>query len=293
MGILRYFLRLFTLRFYITIVNGTQRFNPFLSLFILCLLWVINPTITLYTDGYVFAQGFEAQVSTLIDRMYPDDLEVRIQNGIVSTSVQEPYYVTVSPETFKGTFLESKNRTSDYKQRLLAIDTHGRAEDFERYQASALLTDRSLVYYNDNKIRIQPLRESENMLITKKIVQEGFQRITDKTHIGQWLRIGVIVLPFLLVIGLYIVKWIALLWYALLVWGLMKIFIPGARFGQSIIYTAAVSFIPGVFSTLIPLIPNLPSYMSIVLSLMPLAVLTLAYLGVYYATHEQKLEVQS
>src|SRR6185369_2054323 len=109
MGIFHYFLRLFRLSFYIQIVKGTQRFNPFLSVFLLCLLWVVKPTITLYTDGYVFAQGFESQVSTLIDRMYPSELEVRIQKGIVSTNVQEPYYITVSPDTFKGTFLESKN----------------------------------------------------------------------------------------------------------------------------------------------------------------------------------------
>ncbi len=290
MIIVRVFLRLFSIRFYSDIVTGTQRFNPFLSLLLLSLVWVVNPAVTILTQGYVFAQGFESQTNTLIERIFPEDLEIKINKGMVTTNVVEPYYITVSPDTFKGTFLEDKNRTSDYKRRLLAIDTKGRAEEFERYQAAALLTERSVVYYNDNNIRIQPLRESDNIVVNKKGVLDGFHNMVQKARLGTILRVGVFVLPVLLLLMMYAGQWILLLWYALLVWFIIKIYFPALGYGRSIKYTAAVSFIPTIVVTLVRSIPHLPYFISEILSCQFIFILTFAYWGVYWAARLNKKE---
>lgn len=290
MNIFSKFKDLFTLSYYSGVCGGGRRFNPFLSLFLLALLFVIQPAIFLYTQGYVFAQGFESQVTTLIERVVPGDLEIRIKDGAASTNVQEPYYVYVSPEMFKGTVLEDKKNTATVKTRLLAIDTKARAEDFKRYQAAALLTERSIVYYNDGDMKIYPLRNTSNAVINKEIVQKGVAKLFSESKINDWLKIGVLVLPWVLLVFVYVGYVIMVCWYALLVFLMMKIYDAQASYTRAYSLTAAVMFVPYIVVTLLRSLPTIPAWATSVLDLKWLFILGFAYCSIHYLYRPMKSE---
>jgi Protein of unknown function (DUF1189) len=279
---------LFRFSYYRDVLAGTRRFNFFLSILILSLLSVIIPAITIYTQGFVLAQNFETQTRTLIERLVPEELEIRIKDGVASTNVQEPYYITVSPDDFKGTFLEDKERTSTYDQRLLAIDTKGRAEDFERYQSAALLTERSFVYYDDGNIEVQSLREMDDLVLNKLLIETKMNELFAEYKVGDLIRIGVLTLPVLLLVMLYIGYSFLILFYALLVLIMMKIVRANSSYGRAVTYTAAVMFIPYVFAIAVSMIPGLPVFIVEIFDYKWLIILAFAYGGIHYLHSDQE-----
>lgn len=279
---------LFRFDYYRDVLAGTRRFNLFLSLLILSLLSVITPAVTMYTQGFVLAQNFETQTRTLVERLVPEELEIRIKDGVASTNVQEPYYITVSPDDFKGTFLEDKERTSTYDQRLLAIDTKGSAEDFERYQSAALLTERSFVYYDDGDIQVRSLREMDDLVLNKVLIETKMNEVFNEYKVGDLIRIGVLVLPVFLLLMLYVGYSILVLFYALLVLIMMKIVQANSSYGRAITYTAAVMFIPYVVAILVSMIPGLPVFIKEIFDYKWLFILAFAYGGIHYLHSSDK-----
>lgn len=77
--------------------------------------------------------------------LYPNELEIHIQNGKLFTNVTEPYVIDI-PYQFH----------SLARQHLLVIDTQGYAEDYPAYNTIALATERTLVYPSKEKERVAP-----------------------------------------------------------------------------------------------------------------------------------------
>lgn len=68
--------------------------------------------------------------------IYPEKLILTYKGGKISTNVKEPYYIDM-PEEGKGLGLEGMH--------LVAIDTKGSAEEYQKYNSAILLTDESAV----------------------------------------------------------------------------------------------------------------------------------------------------
>ncbi|MDQ3239071.1 MAG: hypothetical protein M3P33_00965 [bacterium] len=267
----------FTFNYYLGVLLAQRRFNPFLGVFLMALSWVGLASIGIFTAGFVFANGFSSQVVTIIDRVYPQELEIEIKQGIVQTNVTEPYYVNISSETFKGTFLENKEDTSVHKERILTIDTKAKAEDFDKYQTYALLTQENLVYYNEKKVRIESLSDIENLKISKNIIIENFNKQNKQYNFDRIVQIGLYILPFVLLIMFYIGISIMVVFYSLFIFLIMKIFNAGASFNRAIIFTSSLLFIPYIAKTLISFIPNQPPVISKIMDLYFVVILIFAY----------------
>lgn len=283
-------LQFFQFQYYIDLLRGSRHFNPFLALFLISLLWVLYPSYIFFTKGFVFSQTYAADAHTLIERVYPDELKITIEKGVVRTNVPEPYYITVSPETFKGTIFEEKGKTSTYKSRLLAIDTKGKAEDFDRYQSAALLTERSLVYYNDGNVKIYSLRETDNMEVTKDSVRQGFDRLNNSLNLSTWIRVGIAVIPFLLLIAVYVGYWLLLLFYALFVFLMMKIFDARMGYGRAIAFTGVLMMVTYGVVNLIALVPTLSTVLKNIFTFKPIFLLVFAYLVIFMASRQRQEE---
>ena len=151
---------LFSLNYYTGVLAGKNKFRWILAILILAIIIAIQPSIFVVTKVYPVVRDLENRVTALADEVYPEDLEIKIKNGIATTNVTEPYYLVVRQKTLNSLLsLREDDQNTVSKIRLLAIDTKGKAEEFEQYQTLALLTQTSLVYNSDDKVNIHSLRE--------------------------------------------------------------------------------------------------------------------------------------
>jgi hypothetical protein len=100
---------------------------------------------------------------------YPDELEIVIKEGKVSTNVQEPYFIKISSDS-KNSLVEN----------ILVINTKDSfsLENFKDYKTACLLTEENLVCYDSNQtIKINPLTNIPDFKLDKSIVSSFLTKI--------------------------------------------------------------------------------------------------------------------
>lgn len=143
-----------------------------------CLLLSVIPSYVYISKYAPLYNDLDTKLEDLVNKVISKDLEVKISKGQASTNVSEPFYITVARADFEQFFPSNSNSSNlNSEIRLLTIDTKGRAEDFEKYQSFYLLTQDSLVYYNEDKINIKSLRNIQNMTINRGYVLSQLDKI--------------------------------------------------------------------------------------------------------------------
>jgi len=250
--------KFFSLDYYASLLSGRSRFRLSLVTFLLSLILTIRPSVLIYKDFLPLIKDLENKIYLIVDEVFPAELEIKIENGYASTNVTEPYYLTVSGKTFEN-FSPTKNRrpTSTSKFRILAIDTKGKAEDFERYQSLALLTETSLVYYNDEKINITSLREVKNFTLNKELIKKTIGEINQNNRVGKIINLLTLALPLFILLGIFSGLLMSFLFPSILVWLLAKILQVKTPFKAAYGYSAAVLIILSCLEELLSLLPYL------------------------------------
>src|SRR3989344_718780 len=133
----------------------------------------------------------------IINKVYPEGLEVRIRNGVVSTNTPEPYFISVDrlDRGFEELEEEVKGIKSDEIKNILVIDTNATLDDLKRYQTYVLLTKNYLTYYKDDgRIESVSLNEIKNFTVNQNVVRRQLNKFIP------WLNlVPVFLLPFLFV----------------------------------------------------------------------------------------------
>jgi hypothetical protein len=120
--------------------------------------------------------------------VYPEELEITLIDGVVSTNVTEPFFIPVSRlehvlRDIRDDILGSVSTGLDY---LLVIDTGAPIEDFYHYQTFALLTGEYLIYHSGDasvsQVRIISLSEVDDLIINRQIVDQLAQQLTPYTR---------------------------------------------------------------------------------------------------------------
>lgn len=269
---------LFSLNYYTNILSGTQKFRPFLAAFFLALIVSIRPSIFIIKDVYPIVQNLEKKVMDLVDEIVPQELEVKIKNGFASSNVTEPYYLTVREETLESLLsLKKDKQISKSKVRLLAIDTKGKAEEFERYQSLALLTQTSIVYYQDGKTNIQSLRGIQDLTINRELIKS---KISEYKIIGKLTTSVVLASPLILIIFGFIGQIFKFFLIALLVYLMVRINQLKVGFKNVFPYTAATVFIVMLLANIVSFIPMVASNFFAIEAILTMVILGLAYKGI-------------
>ena len=199
-------------------------------------LTTINTIILAYELGVKAPQEIRDSVYQGVSS-FPADLEVNIDEGQVTTTAQEPFFVPMP-----------KQETEEYKgmNNLLVIDTKTpySSTQFNQYKTLMWLTKDSLFYANrefDN--RSVSLTDVENIKINKQFVQDLAGKI------NPWLNFVGPVLIILTFIGLYLGFTFNLIYFlllAVLVFFLSKIFKWGLGYSASYktaVYASTLAFI--------------------------------------------------
>lgn len=273
--------RFFSFEYYTAILQGKERFRPFLIALALAVLLSIKPSFFVYKDISPAVKNLESKAIALINEIYPTELEIKIKKGTASTNVTEPYYIIVRKEILENILsLEKDSQGSSSKVRLFAIDTKGKAEAFEQYQSLALLTENSVVYYKDEKINIYPLRDIQDMTINKEIITNKVKEINKQYNISNLVNIGVLVSPLLIILGIFISQLSLFSLLSLAVYIMIKINQIPAGFKNTFRYTTAIALIPILLWNAVTFIPQLAFNLEAAGSLLGITILVIAYLGI-------------
>jgi len=172
------------------------------------------------TIKFIPTQKFIIENFPTISSYFPQELEIKIKDGKVSTNVKEPYTVKV-PDFLKN----PKNTNPDMPNidNFIIIDTKNKfdLENFSLYKTAMLLTESKIIYTDSrNQITINSLNDIKDYTLNKGVIQ-GYMEKT-RPYLA-------FILPLFFIfsyIGGFIVYWavlICLFLAALLIWCIAKI----------------------------------------------------------------------
>lgn len=253
MGFVRNFLRL---SYYLSVLEGKASFKVFLAGLLLAFVISLKPSFTTVRIIYPLTSNLEAKVLSLVEEVYPQELEIKIEKGLATTNVTEPYYLVVRQSTLENYLsLTDDNAGSTTKIRLLAIDTKGKAEDFERYQALVLLTEKSLVYFQDGRINVQPLREMPQLTINREVMTNLIKELNQNNWLVVGVKFLVVIMPFFILLGAFLSLLFIWLFLAVIIWLMKRINQLNLGPGQIFRLTVAISFLPLLAWNLLDFLP--------------------------------------
>ncbi len=171
-------------------------------------------------------------------RYYPDNLEITVKNGKVSTNVPEPYFIKM-PVELRSEFQDSRDQAlrtgSDLSriENLFVIDTLSplTIDLFKSYKTFVLISRDSVAYYDNSAVKIQPLDQSINGVVTKAKVSSVLTEIMPYIKI-----IPLALIPFVLFfsfIGFIIGNMIYLIFGAFVIWLMFRIIKKNLEYGKA------------------------------------------------------------
>ena len=152
------------------------RFNFSLKYFLFfCFILSIITTIFIIVKELIPFNEFISTFPQELISIYPPELEIKINKGIATTNVPQPYFIPVSRfrEAFDEVRKEIKGLQSDKIENILVIDTNATIDDMKKYQTYMLLTRNHLSSYKDNwNIETISLDNINNITINKNFVRK-------------------------------------------------------------------------------------------------------------------------
>lgn len=163
------------------------------------------------------------EISPNVLKYYPDNLEITVKNGIVSTNVPEPYYIKM-PAEFKSEFQDSNNvstRTSpdlSKIENMFVIDTLSplTVDLFKSYKTFVLISRDSIAYYDNEAVKIQSLGQDANGVVTKAKVAAALTGIMPFIKIIPFALVPIVFIFSL--IGFILGNMIYLIFGAFVIW---------------------------------------------------------------------------
>jgi hypothetical protein len=201
------------------------------------ILTTLNVLVLSYELGVRVPQEIRNFINRTVDS-FPPDLEVNVDNGQVTTTAEEPFFVPFPEDVNEAKSPDLNN--------ILVIDTKTpySATQFNQYKTLAWLTKDSLFYQNqDFEQRSLDLSKSDDFRINRPLIQGWINKFSPVLNLAGPI---LIVLTFMgLLIGLAF-NLIYLLFLAILLFFLSSIFKWGLNYSASFktaIYASTLAFI--------------------------------------------------
>lgn len=162
-----------------------------------CLL--LSLLVTVFFAARLFSpiNNFLSRFPQILVKVYPAELEIKINKGVATTNVSEPYFIPSDrfEKTFEEFEKEVKGLKSDEIENIMVIDTNAKIEDLKRYQTYALLTRNNLAFYNENgRIEIVQLEDIGNFTLNQQVVRGAVNRFLPILRV-----ISIFIIPFIFV----------------------------------------------------------------------------------------------
>lgn len=235
--------------FYSKVVRGEDG-GPFRYFFKLILsISLIFTLVASFTVVPHIKEFFEMAESNIVEH-YPKELEVRIQKGLVSTNVEEPYFIPI-PENVRGKEVNERGLLN-----LVVIDTKNQfsLEQFDSYNTFALLIKDGLVTKDQRgKVTIMPLKDVPDYTLNYSEVTKWLTKAEPFLRV---FSIGVPILIFIAVFIAYSMTLVYLVFAAVLVYIVGKIKKLNLSYRKSYhisLYAVTLPILLGILSFLVGL----------------------------------------
>lgn len=150
------------------------------------------------------ASGPLSRLPDLLLDAYPEDMEIIIEDGQLSTNVDEPVFIPLSDVENFIDKLDDRvlGASTEFLQNFLVIDTQASSEEIYDYQTYVLLTGRNLVILGEDGFEARSLAEIDYMKIDKPSLEEFRQTIDP--YLNFIIPIGILLSSFIaLMISLF------------------------------------------------------------------------------------------
>ena len=241
-------------------------------------LFAIISTIFVSINFLSKTQSYIRNLPAMLIEAYPEELELKIKNGEVSTNVKEPFKITV--KEVEKVFEENKDNVLGAKEKdvenILVIDTSGTMEDFEKYNTAVFITKKNIMYISDKgKYEIFPLSEVGDVTINRSMVE---MVVGNLAPLLNFVFPGLVLFVF---IGTFVFipigKMTYLLFFALVLWIIAKLMKYVLSFGKAyqmglhlIVITTTLFGLLSLFKVNI----TFPFFQTIILSILSIVILS-------------------
>lgn len=181
---------------------------------------------------------------------YPDELEVHIEKGVVSTNVSEPYYLAMP------TILRENIATATELQYLGVIDTHTQVtvEQFKAYKAGFWISKEYLIAADGNGgIRISKFGPQ----MTHTINESSVQSLMDSLQpFFKFVAPILVLVIFVAMLMSFVLNLLYLLFGAFLVWLMSKLMKQNFTYGTAYrlcLHATTLPLIVGLAFSLLPI----------------------------------------
>jgi Protein of unknown function (DUF1189) len=238
------------------IISNRKNSHVVILTLIYCIVGSILPLYHVVKSGMPLLRNFPTLSTDLVNEIYPEELEITINGGQLSTNVVEPYYITTKVSRLRE-ILEafSPNSGKDLPKvstiRLVTIDTQASVEDFERYQSLVLLTRENFVYVNDDEVTFRSYSDTEigDIVVTKEFIKNKLNEFIGNDFLKFLLRYGVYALFLFVPLGLFISFFLLHALFALLVYIISRILRTGVGFWTLYGYVVLINYPFSLWST--------------------------------------------
>ena len=247
--------------FFQKILSGEKKFRVFLVGLLIGVITSVYPSYMAISYALPFVNTLEEKVRDVIDDVFPDELEIIIENGRARTNVTEPYHLTISQSTLENFINEEHSQDQPISRvRILTLNTSGKIEDYEQHQSLAMLTAQNLVYYNDEGIQVNSLSSVPNMEIDKQFLYEKISEYNRDQKFVNFFRVIIYLTPVFIIFGVALLFVAEVLFGAFLIWIINKIMKAELKFSNIYGLMGSLAFIPYLLLMNIRLVPFLQAY---------------------------------
>lgn len=172
---------------------------------------------------------FFSNASEKVLSYYPQDLEIKVQQGLVSTNVKEPYFIKF-PAELKGS-VDQPEGAPDFDN-LAVINTKDpfSIDAFKNYKTLVLITGDSLVTYKNSGITIQPLSNVSNFTLNKGKIVSFFEKARPYLRLAYPLiAVGLFLILFLAAV----LKLAYMLLVAVFIWYMARVKKISIKYGKA------------------------------------------------------------
>lgn len=161
--------------------------------------FLLSLVLTMYTGLKIVSpvNQFVSRFPSILSKVYPEELEIRISKGVVTTNVPQPYFIPIDrfEEGFEELEKQVKGLKSDDFKNILVIDTDAKVEDMKRYQTYMLLSRSHLSYFKDDgRIETVSLEKINNFTLNRSFISNNLNKF------APWIRVlAIFLVPFIFV----------------------------------------------------------------------------------------------
>lgn len=249
-------------------------------LYWLCVVLAFFGLLPLAIGMAMFAPSSRTLADThlgVLRNWYPDDLEISISNGTLSTNKPEPVIFDLPQEW-------NSLRDENMPSHVLIIDTKASIDDFASMDTVVLLTAKNIIVRGENKTEIHDFGNAkEDMAIDKHFVDGIVDTLVTYTPSLPWILGGIVALSLLVlpwIVGgmLWLGTLFFLLWATLIMWACSALMGRGLRYGElyrlgvfGVTSSMLVSFIERMIGMSAPMLSSIVffAWMIVVLSKFP------------------------